>query len=224
LKVNQCAIALAVLSTLLTACTSNTNSAPTSTIVTTLTSTQVHTITAPPSTIGPVATFVPKPARTVSPLPPGASPAKGQVEKRCPYIVSSPDQGKPDVADIDGSHVYRTTRLTKTKPVGCRFYFYASPYQAIADIVPRKFASATAAYNAMVLTGKAGKQAQGKKNLVPGVDAVLYRTKFFGPDGADDWACVFAAGATMVIVHTDRNDTSLNALLLARAVAGAFRR
>jgi hypothetical protein len=62
----------------------------------------------------------------------------------------------------------------------------------------------------------------GRKDIVPGVDAVLYRTKFFGPDGKRDWACVFAAGRTMVIVHTQRDDTALNALLLARAVARKF--
>ena len=60
----------------------------------------------------------------------------------------------------------------------------------------------------------------GRKNIVPGVDGVLYRTKFFGPDGGRDWACVFAAGRTMVIVHTQRNDpAALTALLVARAVA-----
>lgn len=74
----------------------------------------------------------------------------------------------------------------------------------------------------MVLTAQAGQQARGKPNFVPGVDGVLYRTRFFGPDGSSDWACVFAAGRTMVIVHTQRTDTSLNALLIARAIARKF--
>jgi hypothetical protein len=51
------------------------------------------------------------------------------------------------------------------------------------------------------------------------VDAVLFRTRFFGPDGVRDWACAFAAGRLMVVVHTQRADTSLNALLLAKAIA-----
>jgi hypothetical protein len=145
------------------------------------------------------------------------------VERRCPYIASSPDQNpNTNVADIDGSHVYRTTVLTRFIPVGCRFYFYASPYEAITDIEPRRFTTAQAAYNAMVLTGRAGAQPIGKRDIVPGVDGVLYRTKFFGADGARDWACVFAAGRTMVIVHTQRSDTSLNALLIARAIARRF--
>jgi len=73
-----------------------------------------------------------------------------------------------------------------------------------------------------VLTGQAGSQVQGKPAIVPGVDAVLYRTKFFGPDGARDWACVFAKGKVMVTVRTQRTDTSLNALLIAQAIAAKF--
>jgi len=194
---------------LLTGCTSS--EPPPSTDVT-RTATQV--ITQSP-------TFVPRPARTVKPQPPGSRLPAGEVERRCPYIASTPDEDpKVNVADIEGDHVYRTTVLTTLKPVGCRFYFYAPPYEAIADIVPRAFDSALDAHNAMVLTAtKTGTQATGKPGLLHGVDAVLYRTRFFGPDGARDWACVFAKGKLMVVVRTQRSDTSLNALLLARAVA-----
>ena len=185
--------------------------------------TQTHTITRSPTVTPPPTTFTPAPPRTVAPLPPGAGPAAGEVEKRCPYIASSPDQNaKTNVADIDGSHVYRTTVLTRFRPVGCRFYFYAPPYEAITDIEPHRFATTVEAHNAMVLTGRAGLQPLGKPDIVPGVDAVLYQTRFFGPDGRRDWACVFAAGRTMVVVHTQRADTSLNALLIARAIAGKF--
>ncbi|MEO6885798.1 MAG: hypothetical protein ABI232_05865 [Jatrophihabitantaceae bacterium] len=127
-----------------------------------------------------------------------------------------------NVADIEGDHVYRTTVLTGLKPVGCRFYFYAGAYEAIADIVPTTFTTSVQATNAMILTSRAGTEAIGKKAIVPGVDAVLYRTRFFGEDGARDWACVFAKGKVMVVVHTQRTDTSLNALLLAKAVAPKF--
>jgi hypothetical protein len=166
-------------------------------------------------------TFVPRPARTVKPQPPGSRLPAGEVERRCPYIASTPEENpKVNVADIEGDHVYRTTVLTKLKPVGCRFYFYAPPFEAIADIVPRTFPTALDAHNAMVLTAtKTGIQATGKPAIVKGVDAVLYRTKFFGPDGRRDWACVFAKGRVMVVVHTQRSDTSLNALLLAKAIA-----
>lgn len=203
------AAALVAAGVLLAGCTSG---GPPATPDTTHTATQV--ITQAP-------TFVPRAPRTVRPQPPGSRLAAGEVERRCPYIASTPEENaKVNVADIEGDHVYRTTLLTKLKPVGCRFYFYAPPYEAIADIVPRRFATALDAHNAMVLTAtRTGTQATGKPSIVKGVDAVLYRTKFFGPDGAHDWACVFAKGNLMVIVHTQRRDTSLNALLLATAVA-----
>jgi hypothetical protein len=51
---------------------------------------------------------------------------------------------------------------------------------------------------------------------------VCYRTKYFGPDGAKDWAFVFAKGNHMVIVHTQRKDTSRNAFYLGRAIAAKF--
>lgn len=207
--------AVAALSVLLAGCTRG------STVVTTTTD---RTVTATVSrTATPAQTFRPRPATTVAPLPPGTNPPAGEVEKPCPYIASTPEQD-PDVnvADIEGDHVYRTTVLTRLTPVGCRFYFYAGPFEAIADIVPRTFATGTEAYNAMVLTGKAGGQVMGQKDIVPGVDGVLFRTKFFGPDGDRDWACAFAKGRVMVVVHTQRTDTSQNALYLAQAIAKKF--
>jgi hypothetical protein len=170
-----------------------------------------------------LASFTPAPARTVAPLPPGRTAPRGEREARCPYIASTPQQdARVNVADIVGSHVYRTTLLTSLRPAGCRFYFYAPPYEAIADIVPRTFGTATEANNAMVLTARAGTAAQGHPDIVPGVDAVTFRTRFFGPDGARDWACGFAAGSTLVLVHTQRADTSYSALLLAKAIAPRF--
>jgi hypothetical protein len=148
--------------------------------------------------------------------------AKGEIEKPCPYIVSSQDQGPDSLADLEGDRVYRTTVLTGMSPPGCRFYFWAAPYEAIAEIATRRFSDSVAAHDAMVRSGEAGTQVEGKPDIVPGVDAVLYRTRFFGPDGARDWACVFAKGKVMVTVRTQRADTSLNALLIAQAIAPKF--
>jgi hypothetical protein len=184
-------------------------------------STGDRTITSTTTQTRPAAqTFTPAPATSVAPLPPGAAPPAGEAERACPYIASTPSEDpNVNVADIEGDHVYRTTVLTRHDPVGCRFYFYAGPYQAIADIVPRRFPDAVAAHNAMVLTAEAGSDAQGKKDMLPGIDAVLFRTAFFGPDGERDWACAFAKGKLLVVVHTQRSDTSYSALLLAKAVA-----
>jgi hypothetical protein len=202
----------------LAGCTSAPRAAPAPS-ESTRTRTIVSTRTPPP----PRPKFTPAPARTATPLVPTARPAAGEVEKACPYLRSTQDQDpERSFAALEGDRVYRTTVLTRLKPVGCRFYFWATPFEAIGDIVPRRFATATDAHNAMVLTAEAGHEPESKPNFVAGLDGVLYRTRFFGPDGNPDWAFVFAAGRTMVIVHTQRTDTSLNALLIGRAIARRF--
>lgn len=209
-------LAAAAVAVTLSACTA---SSRTHTVTTTRDTTVHSTVTE--TTIVP-STFTPKPPATVAPLAPGQPPSTGEVEKACPYILSSQDQGPGSLADLEGDRVYRTTVLTGTRPVGCRFYFYAPPYEAIAEIAARTFADAESAHDALVLTGEAGTEVEGKPDIVPGVDAVLFRTKFFGPDGARDWACVFAKGKVLVTVRTQRFDTSFNALLIARAIAPKF--
>jgi hypothetical protein len=169
--------------------------------------------------------FRPAPASTVRPLPPGRKPRKGEHEAKCPYIKSGLDQdsGKGvNLADLEGDRVYRTTRLTDLHPVGCRFYFYSGPFEAVADIRPRTFATAADAHNAMVLTAKAGQSLIVERAFVPGVDGICFRTKYFGPDGRKDWAFVFAKGKVLVGVYTQRKDTSRNALYIARAIARKF--
>jgi hypothetical protein len=199
--------------TLLAACTKSSQT-------TTVDTTQTQTIISTHAPSAPA--FTPAPVSTVDPLPPGAAPAKGEVEKPCPYILSSQDQGPVSMADLEGDRVYRTTVLTGLKPVGCRFYFWAGPFEAIAEIAPSTFASPQAARAAMIATAAVDKGAQGYHNLVPGVDAISYRTKFFGPDGSSDWACVFVKGSIMVVVRTQRTDTSFNGRQIAEAIAAKF--
>jgi hypothetical protein len=177
--------------------------------------TQTATTTPPP--------YVPPPATSVAPLPPGAAPPVDEQEGDCPYIASTPEQDPTtNVADIVGSHVYRTTRLTVRDPVGCRFYFYAPPYGAVADIEPLSFGTPVAAHNAMVRTGEQGTQVIGQPDLAPGVQGVSYRTAFYGPDDGRDWACAFAAGDVLVVVHTQRTDTAVVDVSLARAIVAKF--
>lgn len=160
--------------------------------------------------------FTPAPATTVAGLPPGTAPPSGEREAACPYISTQ------NAADTEGNRIYRTTIITSTHPTGCRFYFWCCDFHAVMDIVPRTFASPLEAYNAMVRTGEAGSNAIGVTTLVPGVSAVLYQTKFYGADGATDWACTFATGTTMVTVHTNQNDVSFNARQLAALIAPRF--
>jgi hypothetical protein len=126
------------------------------------------------------------------------------------------------MADLEGDRIYRTTVLTDYRPVGCRFYFYAPPYEAVADIRPRTFSDATDAYNAMILTARTGQSQSTEHGFVKGLVGISFQTRYFGPDGRRDWAFVFAKGKVMVAVYTQRSDTSRSALYIARAIAGKF--
>ena len=204
--------AVLVAAPLLAGCTSkNDGASKTNDVTNTRTITHTRTSAVP--------TVTAKPETTVAPLPPGAAPAKGEVEKACPYILSSQDQGPSSMADLEGDRVYRTTVLTTMKPVGCRFYFWSGPYEAIAEIATQQFADPRTARAAMIATAKVDPGAQGYPNLLPNIDAISYRTKFFGQDGNRDWACVFVKGSLMVKVRTQRVDTSLNARLIAKVIA-----
>jgi hypothetical protein len=202
----------------LSACMSSAGQPGSSTPGTTRTVTRTHT----PSNVD---TYRPPPAASVKPLPYGADAHKGEKDHPCPYIKSGLNEtsgGGVNLADIEGDRVYRTTLLTRYHPVGCRFYFYAPPYEAVADIRPMRFATRTEAFNAMVRIANAGRAQITEQNFVKGVTGICFKTKFFGPDGANDWAFVFAKGKVMVAVYTQRKDTSRNALYLAKAIAGKF--
>ncbi len=214
-------VGLTVLVGALAACTSSAPSGPTTSLPATRT-TIVGTRTAPAP---PTTPFTPAAASSRRPLRPGEKAHQDERNGRCPYIRSGLDEdnGKGvNVADLEGDRVYRTTVLTKLKPVGCRFYFFAGPYEAVAEIHPQTLADAVTAHNAMVLTARSGTEQIVERDFVKGVDGICFKTKFFGPDGPSDWAFVFAKGRVLVVVYTQRNDTSRNALYLAQAIAGKF--
>jgi hypothetical protein len=211
--------ALAGAALVLVACSSSTTHAPATQAGST--STVVGTHTPSPRL------YTPAPAATVKPLPYGARAPKGERDARCPYIKTGLNQdddysGDVNLANLEGDRVYRTTLLTRYHPIGCRFYFYAPPYEAVADIRPYTFATATDAYNAMVRTAEAGREPIVEKDFVGKLTGISFRTKYFGPDGFHDWAFVFAKGRRMVVVYTQRSDTSRNALYIAQAIAAKF--
>lgn len=175
----------------------------------------VTTVVKSPTRPAPTSTFRPKPATAVAPLPPESPPPAGQVEAPCPYIDTL------IARNIEGNRIYRTT-VSTAKPVSCWFWFYAADHRATLEIAPIRFATPTDAYNAMVLTGRTGGDVDSRRNIVPGVDAVVYRTAFYEPDNGRNWACSFAAGKTMVTVRTDRTDTSFNAVRIATEIAPRF--
>lgn len=177
--------------------------------------------TAASSTGGPtssagVVPATPVAAATVAGVPPSARVPAGFTEATCPYIDTT------TARDLEGNRIYRTAVSTAPGPVTCRFYFWCCDYHATLEIQPVTYPSADAAYNAMVLTGRAGRSVTGIPGLVPGVDAVLYQTPFYGPDKGRDWACAFAKGTTVVVVRTDQTDVSFNARRIATAIAPKF--
>jgi hypothetical protein len=180
-----------------------------------VTTTVVTTVVSSPAKPTPTPTFRPAPASYVQVLPGDGSLPAGQVAGDCPYLDTQ------TAMDIEGNRVGQTA-LSAAKPTACTFYYAYAPVRATLQIAPMRFTTATDAYNAMVLTGEAGSEIDSRRGIVSGVDAVLYRTKFYQPDGGRNWACSFAKGTTMVTVRTDRTDTSYNALQLAKAIAGKF--
>ena len=212
------AIGLGVLA--LAGCTSSRPAGPAGTTITrtTITGTHTHHIKAPKN-------YTPPPATTIAPQPAGSKLPKGEVDRRCPYLkggLDSEPTNRPNVADLEGDRVGRITVLTRLHPVGCRFYFSYSPNEAVADILPVRFRTKLDAFDAMVRTARAGRQAETYKNFVKGVTGIRYQTKFYGPDGNRDWAFVFAKGKTMVVVHTQQTNASLNAQAIAEAIVHKF--
>ena len=208
----KCRVLVALALVLLTGCTggAQTTRGTAATVQITTTETLTRSASAPPPSY-----VVPRPTVPAG-LSPAQKPPAGEVEQTCPYIANQ------DVANIEGDHVYRSVVLTTLTPPGCRFFFYSTPYNAIADIEPVTFTNPTLAYNAMVATGAAAKGTLAAPGIIAGVDGVTYQTTFFGPDQGTDYACTFAKGNVMVTVHTQQNDVSFNAKALAAAIAAKF--
>ena len=186
-----------------------------------VTNDETVTSTRPP----PGPNYRPPQPKFVRPLPPGTKPPAGERDGACPYIRPGLDidsGGGVNLADLEGDRVYRQTVLTKLHPVGCRFYFYAPPYPAEAEIEPHTFASPRDAFDAMILTAHTGRNLITEKNFVHGLTGICFQTKFFAEDGNKDWAFVFAKGRTMVVVYAFQTNTSRNALYIAQAIAKKF--
>jgi len=165
-----------------------------------------------PSTSTAKATPKPKPTPT-GPIPVG--PVKA-VEGDCPYISVT------DAATKEGNRIDKHfVLMARGKVVGCRFLFWTDAY-AVLEITKQTYASADAAYNAMVRIGKRGANFHGVQDLVPGVDGILYQTTFYEVDGPTDWACTFATGRTVVTVKTAQNNVEFNARAIAKAIAPKF--
>jgi hypothetical protein len=178
---------------LLAACGSNRPQVVDSTVVRTTVTTRTPTPAPQPTgaiNVGPTATIV----------------------APCPYL------DVPTAQAQEGNRIGRTVVLQAAgQPIGCRFYYYYDADHAVLSITSARFRSANLAYNAMVRLGQAGRNQLPVRNLIPGVDGVLYQTA-----GNLDWACSFAKGDMVVTVLTDQKNVSFNARNIAATIAPKF--
>jgi hypothetical protein len=135
----------------------------------------------------------------------------------CPYIDTQA------AADAEGNRIGAIIILSiKGQAMGCRFRFQYSDRHYILEITSAGYATQTTAHNAMVIASRVDPNAFSEPAIAAGVEAVLYRTTFYAPDGNRDWACAFTKGRTVVTVKTDQTDTSTDALNMAKLIVGKF--
>ena len=189
----------------------------------TTTSTIVQTSTAPAKTTTPISEAPISPTAAVQEV---AAP-----DNACPYISNDAARA------AEGNRVGRVM-LTTTSPPGCNFYFEYDDSRMILQISVANYPSQTGAYNAMIRDTAAAPERIGVQGLVAQngctaqtaqedrptkcVDAVLYRTTFYAPDGNTDWAAAFAKSSRVITVKTQQNDVSFNAKNLATQIAPKF--
>ena len=120
---------------------------------------------------------------------------------------------------MEGNRIGLVTTFGPT-PTTCRFYFRYRDHHAVLEIAPHRYPSATDAFNSMVLMSRRGTEVFTA--AITPVPIVAYRVSFYEPDGAADWGCSFATGATMVSIRTDQTNTSRDCVDVATAIAAAF--
>ncbi|MHA3704469.1 hypothetical protein ACXR2U_20045 [Jatrophihabitans sp. YIM 134969] len=210
-------LAAALTAATATACTASSNGPATTT------STIVTTSTAPPATTTPISEAPVAPAKPVQEV---AAP-----DNTCPYI--SNDAAR----QAEGDRVGRVM-LTTTSPPGCNFYWQYDDSRMILQISVQNYPSQVGAYNAMIRDTIAAPERIGVQALIAQdgctaattqddrpekcVDAILYRTTFYPPDGNTDWAAAFAKSKRVVTVKTQQNDVSFNAKNVAAQIAPRF--
>jgi hypothetical protein len=162
--------------------------------------------TSTPTSIAPSVTPTPTPTPTAAPTAPVA-----EVAGTCPYITNA------DVQQIEGDRVGRSVLLNST-PVGCRFFFAYDTNAIVFEITVATYPTATAAFNAMVLSSN------GHPELVTDADiGDGGSVAFLAPlQGVNTWQCSFTKGVHLITAHTRQPDPSFNARALARALAPKF--
>lgn len=164
---------------------------------------------------------VPPPAGPTGPI--GTGPTTAAQAAACPLL------GEQSAADRVGMRLARVTVLRSGgRLVGCRFYALQNsalaqsehlpgPHQPAIEIGSSRFASTTAAHNAVVRTAEQGRNVQPARI---GDFGACYQIGFYSRDHGTDWACAFQDGSKVVVVKTVVVSPALNVILVAREVAG----
>lgn len=128
-----------------------------------------------------------------------------------------------------GMRLIRVVVLSQAgQPVGCDFYadpaFAASehlpgPRQPAVSVRISRYATATAAFNAMARTAKKAGASAHEVDLSASLRGVSYRTRFDPPDGSQDWAYDFTSGTHLIQVLTAQTASELDAEDVGRALA-----
>ena len=130
-----------------------------------------------------------------------------EVDKPCPYANDN------DFRDAEGDRTDHSVQLAGN-PVGCRYYFEYDASVIIGEIRIQRFATSTAAFNAVVIAAKGHPEAYGDKTIADG--AVLLKLPL---QGSDTWACVFAKGNLVVTAHTRQPEVAQDAKNVALLIA-----
>jgi hypothetical protein len=210
--VTRTVVAAALAAALLTGCTAH-SAAPAGPSSPVPTTTTVETITKPPP--------------TANQRPIDTGPTKASSAPDCPL------GGEQAVANKIGMRLARIQVLSTGGTVrGCRIYalqhsplatteHLPGPHQPAVEVTSARYVDADAAHNAVARLADRGRNPQ-RVHITPGVVGACFQTTFYPRDHGRDWACAFAKGTIAVLVRTVVVSPALDAIAVARLVAGHF--
>jgi hypothetical protein len=131
-----------------------------------------------------------------------------EIEKPCPYATND------EFRDAEGDRTTHSVQLAG-KPVGCRYYFQYDPTKIIGEIRIQKFASATAAFNAVVGAAKGHPELVDDKTIGD-YGSITIKLPL---QGVETWACIFSRGKLVIIAHSRQTVVGQDARNIAKLIA-----
>jgi hypothetical protein len=175
------------------------------------TKTVTHTVSASAAATAPVKT----------------GPTHSADRSRCP-ILSQPAAA----ADIGERLARISVQTSGGRVVGCRFFDsqgayshsenLSGPHQPAIEISTYRFANAPAARNAMVLTSRAGANADTDP-ISSTIVGIAFQATFDPTDGKNaDWAYTFAKGTTLIVIKINQTNSEFDVKAVAKSIAAKF--